>query len=87
MTLTPDSTVDRRSFLVATGAALEAALAAGPFAHRLGAAPGPGARPSPGSILRVATDREVRVRTGVGDPATLQVKRLNPETDGLQKGK
>jgi len=41
---------------------------------------------SPGRILRVATQREVRVRTGVGGPVTLQVRRLNPETDGLQKG-
>ncbi|MBM3880391.1 MAG: hypothetical protein FJ387_11855 [Verrucomicrobia bacterium] len=41
----------------------------------------------PGSTLRVATQREIRVRTGVGGPVTLQVKRLNPETDGLGKGK
>ncbi len=42
---------------------------------------------SPGSTLRVATQREIRVRTGVGSPALLQIKRLDPETDGRQKGK
>lgn len=42
---------------------------------------------SPGSTLRVATQHEVRVRTGVGGPVRLQVERLNPDTDGLRKGK
>ncbi len=40
----------------------------------------------PGSILRVATQREARVRTGVGGPVRLQIKRLDSEADGLGKG-
>jgi len=42
---------------------------------------------SPGSVLRVATQREIPVRTAVGGPATLRVDRLPAETDAMRKVK
>ena len=34
---------------------------------------------TPGSVLRVATQREIRVRTAISGSAKLQVERLNAE--------
>jgi hypothetical protein len=42
---------------------------------------------SPGSTLRVATQREIRVRTSAGGEAKLQVERLHTKTNALQKAK
>jgi hypothetical protein len=41
----------------------------------------------PADRLRVATQREILVRTGTGGPAMLRVERLPAETDAMRKMK